>query len=136
VIAYGTCVTGNGGYGIVGGRLVGQSRYVELARFTPEHPVMAPEPSPDYGFPLPVLDNFPNPFNSSTFVTFRTSHLQEVTLNVTDLLGRHVATLHDGMLEPGEHKFTFDGSNLPSGIYFARVQAGGFVKTQKLLLLK
>ena len=52
------------------------------------------------------------------------------------IAGKGKGIVYVGPLEPGEHKFTFDGSNLPSGIYLARVQAGDFVKTQKLLLLK
>ena len=79
---------------------------------------------------------FPNPFNATTSLSLTIASRVNVRLETTDLLGRHIATLHNGMLEAGEHKFTFDASALPSGIYFTRVQAGEFVKTQKLLLLK
>ncbi len=90
--------------------------------------------------PLPassaLLAAYPNPFNGSTVITLNVSRLTQASLNVYNALGRQIATLNDGILEPGVHRFTFDASALPSGIYFARVQAGEFVKTQKLLLLK
>ena len=79
---------------------------------------------------------YPNPFNASIIISLDVSHAAISALEIRDLLGRHVAVLHDGMLEPGEYRFTFDASALPSGIYFARVEAGEFVQTQKLLLLK
>jgi hypothetical protein len=79
---------------------------------------------------------FPNPFNPFTEIQLNLVRQMRTGVEIVDLLGRQITTLHDGMLEPGEHRFTFDASALPSGIYFARVQAGEFVKTQKLLLLK
>jgi hypothetical protein len=55
---------------------------------------------------------------------------------VFDVLGREVAVLKDGLVEAGTHRVTFDGSNLASGIYFARLDAGKFSQTRKLMLLK
>ena len=59
-----------------------------------------------------------------------------VTLKVYDILGREVATLVNKQLTPGKYSVKFDGSNLSSGIYFYRLDAGSFVKTKKLILLK
>jgi hypothetical protein len=53
-----------------------------------------------------------------------------------DVLGREVAVLKDGFVEAGTHRVAFDGSGLASGIYFARLDAGAFSQTQKLMLLK
>jgi hypothetical protein len=53
-----------------------------------------------------------------------------------DILGREVAVMKDGMIEAGSHRVIFDGSNLASGIYFARLDAGEFSQTKKLMLLK
>lgn len=83
-----------------------------------------------------LLDVFPTPFNSIATLDIDIPFSGQVEVAVYSLLGRHIATLHDGILESGEHRFAFDASSLPSGIYFARIQAGDFVKTQKLLLLK
>ncbi len=53
-----------------------------------------------------------------------------------DLLGREVAVLKDGLVEAGTYRVTFDGNALASGIYFARLDAGKFSQTKKLMLLK
>jgi hypothetical protein len=55
---------------------------------------------------------------------------------VFDLLGREVAVLKDAFSEAGTHRVTFDGSGLASGIYFARLEAGDFSQTKKLMLMK
>ena len=95
--------------------------------------VSATTPSPPESYSVAA---YPNPFNGAAEIRLVMFRQTNTSVQVNDLLGRHITTLHDGMLEPGEHSFTFDASALPSGIYFARVQTGEFVKTQKLLLLK
>ena len=82
------------------------------------------------------LSVYPNPFNATETLSLVLPFGSHTVVEISNALGRHVATLHDGMLEAGEHRFTFDASALPWGIYFARVKAGEFVQTQKLLLLK
>lgn len=79
---------------------------------------------------------YPNPFNSSAQIRISLSRPGALKLIIFDLLGREVRELHNGVLTAGEHSFPFDGSNLPSGIYIAQAQAGEFVTSQKLLLLK
>jgi hypothetical protein len=59
-----------------------------------------------------------------------------VTLEIFDLLGRRVATLAKNVQPAGSYSIPFDGSFLPSGLYFYRLQAGDFVQTQKMVLLK
>jgi len=59
-----------------------------------------------------------------------------VTLKVHDVLGREVATLVNGVQEPGLNSVTFDGSRLSSGMYYYRLQADKYVETKKLLLLR
>jgi hypothetical protein len=82
----------------------------------------------------------PNPFNSSTRISFTLPTASFVDLNVYDLTGRLVRRLAGGHMDPplpaGEHEVVFDGSELPSGIYFLRMQAGEFSHTQKIILLK
>ena len=83
--------------------------------------------------------NYPNPFNTSTRISysvFPTGTRQAVSLKVYDVLGREVATLVNTEQVPGTYQTTFDGSGLASGVYFYRLQAGGFAETKKLLLLK
>lgn len=82
------------------------------------------------------LSAFPNPFNPVTEISFTVSRTQRVKLPVYDVAGRQVRLLADEVFAAGEHRLNFDGRELPTGIYFARLQAKGAVKTQKLLLLK
>jgi hypothetical protein len=80
--------------------------------------------------------NYPNPFNPSTIINFTLPKSGQVTLSVNDILGREVALLVNGRTEAGVHEVKFDGANLASGVYFYRLQAGDFVATKQLLLLK
>lgn len=85
------------------------------------------------------LDNisvYPNPFNPTTNITYSLKQPGKVKINVYDLLGRYVVTLANGVRSAGNHHVQFDGSGLSSGIYFVRMEASGFMKTQKIYLLK
>ena len=81
--------------------------------------------------------NYPNPFNPATKIKFSTAATEMTSLKVYDLLGREVATLINKELEPGNYSLTFNGENLPSGVYLYRLKIGNvFDKTRKMLLLK
>ena len=97
------------------------------------------------GFDTRTFDmdqNFPNPFNPATSIRYSVPERSRVTLTVTDLLGRTVATLVDGAVEYGVHSAMFDASNLPSGNYIATISMVGlesglsFTKTIKMVLNK
>jgi hypothetical protein len=79
---------------------------------------------------------FPNPFNPSTQLRFTLERTENVKLTVFDITGREVQRLDAGMLAAGEHELRFDGSALATGLYFARLEAGGKAQTQKLMLVK
>jgi hypothetical protein len=81
-------------------------------------------------------NNYPNPFNPSTNINFDLPQNQDVRLEVFDLLGRRVALIVNETLTAGYHSVTFDASALTSGVYFYRIQAGSFLKTQKMMLVK
>jgi len=83
-----------------------------------------------------LKDCYPNPFNPSTEIAFELPRSMNATLKVFYVLGREVAVLEDGRLSAGEHRVSFDGSGLPSGVYFCRLAAGDNVRTRKMLLLK
>jgi hypothetical protein len=83
-----------------------------------------------------LLQNYPNPFNPVTTISYQLPTASRVTLKVYDVLGREVATLADGVEEPGYKSVRWDACNVGSGVYFYRLQAGEFVASRKLLLLK
>ncbi|TKJ41458.1 hypothetical protein CEE37_02540 [candidate division LCP-89 bacterium B3_LCP] len=79
---------------------------------------------------------YPNPFNPLARLSFSLPEVSHVKLAIYDLQGRLVANLVDGMSEVGAHEFTFDATNLSSGIYIARLEAGSYSASQKLVLMK
>ena len=92
-----------------------------------------PSPLPEA---LALYQNYPNPFNASTRITFDLPKAGFVTIKVFDVLGRKVATLMNGVREAGHHSIRFDGSGLPSGIYFYRLETGGMHEVKKMVMLK
>ncbi len=80
--------------------------------------------------------NYPNPFNPTTSIRFSLQSSHVTRLTVYDILGREVAVLAEGMMSAGSHQATFDGSNLASGVYLVRLQAGNHVRTMRMLLMK
>jgi hypothetical protein len=87
-----------------------------------------------------LSQNYPNPFNPSTKIKFSipsvgTGHAPSL-LKVYDVLGREVATLVNENLAPGSYQAIFDARSLSSGIYFYRLQVGGFVETRKMIVAK
>ena len=86
------------------------------------------------GFEL--YDNYPNPLNPSTTIRYSLPHSTNVALAVFNVLGQQVATLVKGIQEAGYHDVKFDGSNLATGVYLFRIQAGSFVKAKKLIVLR
>jgi hypothetical protein len=83
-----------------------------------------------------LSQNYPNPFNPSTTIRYGLPSRSHVTLAVFNTLGQRVTTLVQGEQEAGYHEVKFDASELASGVYLYRVQAGEFVQTRKLLLLQ
>jgi len=80
--------------------------------------------------------NYPNPFNPSTKIRFTVPEAGLVTMKVYDLLGQEVAILVNEEQVAGVYEVTFDAAQLPSGIYFYSINAGDFVATKKMILLK
>lgn len=83
-----------------------------------------------------LSQNYPNPFNPSTMISFQLPVTDHVILKVFDLLGQEATTLVDEVKKGGIYSVQFDASNLSSGIYFYTIQAGSFVQTKKMVLLK
>jgi len=83
-----------------------------------------------------LMQNYPNPFNPSTRIRYGLPSRSHVTLTVFNTLSQRVATLVDDNQEAGYYEVRFDGKDLSSGVYLYRIQAGDFVRTRKLLLVK
>jgi hypothetical protein len=88
-----------------------------------------------------LLQNYPNPFNPTTEIAFTLPAAVRVSLEIYNVLGQRVTTLAEGVLEAGEHVFEWDGTDakghtVSTGIYLYRLQAGDFVDTKKMMLMK
>jgi len=83
-----------------------------------------------------LLQNFPNPFNSTTNIFFELSRSSKVNLKVYDLYGREIITLINGIKSAGQHKVQYNATNLSSGVYIYRMVTDNKVLTRKMMLLK
>ncbi len=110
---------------------------IELVRI-PEQARAAPELFPEQ---LEVAPNEPNPFSDTTTIRFGLPEEMEVKVTVFDLMGREVATLHDGITAAGYHEVVWNGTNASgkaarNGMYFYQVRTPGGTLTNKLLLMR
>ncbi len=80
--------------------------------------------------------NYPNPFNPTTVISFGVARPGYARLNVYDILGRSVATLMDGMVQPGDYSIPFDASRLSGGVYYYRLEADGEIAVKKMVLAR
>lgn len=85
---------------------------------------------------ITLLPPYPNPFNPETKLIFELKTAGEASLVIYDIFGREVVRLVKGWHSAGVFKAIFDGSQLSSGVYFARLTAGGFQQIRKLVLIK
>lgn len=83
-----------------------------------------------------LYQNYPNPFNPITIIEYALPEASRVTIEIYDLLGRKVETLHDGIQIPGEHSVTWQADGFSTGVYFYKIQAGEYSEAKKMVLLK
>jgi len=81
-------------------------------------------------------ENYPNPFNPATTISYEIPSYCKVTLKVFDILGKEITTLVNSYKAAGIYKVSFDASNLPSGVYIYRLEAGANIDTKKMILTK
>ena len=112
--------------GCTGGPYAKDSMFVSVA---PATPITLPT-SPALG------DAYPNPFNPTTTIPFVIHYPTHLRLAVYNLRGQQIATLADDVFLPGEHRLTFDGSSLASGVYLISLRGEDVSRTRKVLLLK
>jgi len=83
------------------------------------------------------MNAYPNPFNAATTVSMSLPHGAELSINVYNVVGQQIATLADGRFNAGKHTFTFDASDLASGLYFVRATVPGHLDAiQKVMLVR
>jgi predicted esterase len=83
-----------------------------------------------------VSQNYPNPFKPATTISFALPQAADVTLTVYNVLGRQVRELASGTKPAGTYEVTFDATGVPSGVYLYRLQAGDYVETRRMVVVK
>ncbi len=109
---------------------------VDLTLFSGESATSLNEETGSQPDTFPTLQNYPNPFNPSTRITFTLSARAFVTLRIFDSLGREVSALVSEEMAPGTYSKRWNAERMPSGTYFARLQAGSCFVSKKMILLK
>ncbi|MEX2189330.1 MAG: ice-binding family protein [Bacteroidota bacterium] len=133
-------ITANNGAAI-GGRLLALDDSVSLDNNAIGGiPVVTSVPKVTIPEGFTLSQNYPNPFNPSTMIEYTLEKTAQVSLKVYNLLGREVATLVNGRQEAGSYTVAFNANkgpiSLSSGVYFYRLEAGSFISTKKLILMK
>ena len=105
--------------------------------YVDDNPVSSVDPqNPNLPTSFYLSNNFPNPFNPTTKITYGLPYDFKLEITVYDILGNEVAKIFDGTQKGGNYTLEFDGSNLSSGIYFLKFKSGAFIVTRKMMLLK
>jgi len=82
------------------------------------------------------LNNYPNPFNAITTISYSLPRSSSVSIEIYDILGRSLETMNKGIQDAGEHQVVWDAQGQPSGLYFYRIHAGDITVMNKMALLK
>jgi hypothetical protein len=104
--------------------------------FGPSSTGIGDEGSWDMPLSFQLNQNFPNPFNPTTVISYQLSVASDVMLGVYDMLGREVALLVNDRKNAGSYEVKFDASGLSSGIYLYRLNSVNYTQSHKMLLLR
>ena len=120
----------NQSWPIIGGNIHATNSYYEQLLIGVENEIAE----------IPALylleQNYPNPFNPSTNINYHIPFESHVSIKVFDILGKEVAHLVNEKHQPGSYKVEFNAKNLSSGIYIYTIQAGDFMQSRKMLVMK
>lgn len=83
-----------------------------------------------------LSQNYPNPFNPVTKIRFDVPASGKIKFAIYDILGKEIQSINENNLSTGSYEYSFDGTDLPSGIYFYRLSSGNFTDTRKMVLIK
>ncbi len=117
--------------GWMGGNTNASDRLFEI--YVTAHPVSNESAAPTTFSVLPVS---PNPFRREAWIDLRLDETQHVSVAVFDLLGRHISTLHDGLVAAGSFSVVFQPDGLPGGVYIARITGTGSTSTLRLTYVR
>jgi hypothetical protein len=104
-------------YGISSNKIVGKNKNIDLTTYN-------------------LIQNFPNPFNPTSQISFSIPEAAFVQLKVYDMFGREITTLVTDFLPEGIYNYEFNGKNLASGVYFYTLKAGNYTESKKMILSK
>ena len=110
--------------------------YIPGLKMDIQDQVVSVEVENNYPFKFVLYQNFPNPFNPSTQISFELNKEEFVRLEVFDVLGNKISSIVDNNLKPGNYSYYFSPNNLSSGIYFYTLSAGDRVISKKMTFLK
>ena len=113
--------------------LEGQTTDVD---FAPDVLTSAEQSGPSLPSEFLLGQNYPNPFNPSTIIPYEVVSRSHVRIGIYNLLGKEIAVLVDGVKDPGRYSFSLHAGNLPSGVYFYRMIAGGMVQTRRMMVVR
>ncbi len=83
-----------------------------------------------------LLNNYPNPFNPSTAISFSIPNSEKVRVTIYNGLGQHIATLVDEELSAGKYTFRWSAQNNSAGVYYYHIETNSFNQTKKMILIK
>jgi len=83
-----------------------------------------------------IIEIYPNPFNSSTVITYSLPVASDVSLQLFDVMGSRIKTLVRDYKQPGSHTVVFDADNYPAGVYFAGFISGEFTTFRKIMIIR
>jgi endo-1,4-beta-xylanase len=114
----------------------GTSEYSATASFKTENQIVSVKEFEEIPKEFKLSQNYPNPFNPPTVINYQLPRTSNANLKVYDMVGREVATLVNGNQNAGYYNITFDARNLPSRVYFYRINAENYSAVKKLVLMK
>ncbi|MFQ5868750.1 MAG: C1 family peptidase [Candidatus Zixiibacteriota bacterium] len=131
-----TYISSNGGSGSWYDLGAGQAEDVAIRIRTTTYSGIDAETVLEFPESFIITQNYPNPFNARTTIEYELPAVSDVRVQIYDLVGRQVETLVNRDQKAGHHQIDWNPPDIPSGIYFYKVQAGEFTATMKMLLLR
>jgi uncharacterized delta-60 repeat protein len=109
---------------------------LQVIKYCQDIPVGFTFNTPEVPESFSLKQNYPNPFNPMTKIKFNIPSSVNTKITVYDILGKEIKILVNAKLNPGSHEVDFDGTNLPSGVYFYKLETEAFTETKKMMLIK